>query len=46
MIARSTPSHKALPLVTATAAIAVEKYLKSIKEGGSGAIVGSGGYTS
>ena len=29
-----------------TAAIAVEKYLKSIREGGDGAIVGSGGYTS
>jgi thioredoxin reductase (NADPH) len=29
-----------------TAAIAVEKYLKSLKEGGVGEIVGSGGYTS
>jgi thioredoxin reductase (NADPH) len=29
-----------------TAAIAVEKYLKSLKEGGVGVIVGSGGYTS
>jgi thioredoxin reductase (NADPH) len=29
-----------------TAAIAVEKYLKSLKEGGGGVIAGSGGYTS
>jgi len=29
-----------------TAAIAVEKFLKSIREGGDGAIIGTGGYTS